>query len=247
MKFVYFLFFLFYLFPKNLCADPNDLVADLSHHLIAIHADFKGTDIVLFGSSEKEGHIVVTVKGPKKNYIVQRKEKTAGIWLNRTGIKYKNMPSFFRVASDAPLEEFLSPNLISRYEFSPQTLDIDSSKDFFSDKYRFYKEALIAKLNKQKLYDPEIGKITFLGPHLFRTILHFPSNVPPGIYTVHIHLIRNNEVIAAQSTPLNVNKVGISADLFAFAHDNAFFYGIMAIICAFMLGAVGGLVLRRGR
>jgi uncharacterized protein (TIGR02186 family) len=243
----YFLLILSFLLCKNLYADPNALVADLSHHLIAIHTDFKGMDIVLFGSADQGGHIVVTVKGPRKNFVVQRKEKTAGIWINRTGIKYHNMPSFFRVASDAPLNEILSPSMIARYEFTPETLDIDSSKDFFSDKYRFYKEALIDRLKKKALYGEEIEKIKFLGPHLFRTILHFPSNVPPGIYTIHVHLIKDNEVIAAQSTPLNVNKVGISADLFAFAHENAFFYGIAAILCAFMLGAVGGLVLRRGR
>lgn len=228
-------------------ADPSALVADLSHHLIAIHTDFKGMDVVLFGSADVDGHIIVTVKGPRKNFVVQRKEKTMGIWLNRTGIKYHNMPSFFRVASDAPIEEILTPNMIARYEFSPEVLDIESSKDFFSNKYRFYKEALIEKLRVKHFYGRDVERIKFLGPRLFRTILHFPSNVPPGIYTVHVYLVRDNEIIAAQSTPLSVNKVGISADLFSFAHDNVFLYGLAAILCALMLGAVGGIVLRRGR
>jgi uncharacterized protein (TIGR02186 family) len=242
-----FLFLVFMALSFSVQADPNALVADLSHHLIAIHTDFKGTDVVLFGSADERGHIVVTVKGPRKNYVVQRKEKTMGIWMNRTGIKYHNMPSFFRIASDVPLDEILTPNMITRHEFTPETFDIESSKDFFSNKYRFYKDALIEKLRAEHFYGRDEERIKFLGLHLFRTILHFPSNVPPGIYTVHVYLIRDNQVIAAQSTPLSVNKVGISADLFAFAHENSFIYGITAILCALLLGAVGGIVLRRGR
>ncbi|MDP1724872.1 MAG: TIGR02186 family protein [Alphaproteobacteria bacterium] len=247
MKRIFIFLFFMLSIPFSVHADPNALVADLSHHLIAIHTDFKGTDVVLFGSVDEGGHIVVTVKGPRKNFVVQRKEKTMGVWLNRTGIKYHNMPSFFRIASDVPLDEILTPNMITRYEFTPETLDIESSKDFFSNKYRFYKEELIEKLRTNNFYGRDIERIKFLGPHLFRTILHFPSNVPPGIYTVHVYLIKDNQVIAAQSTPLSVNKVGLSADLFAFAHNNSFIYGITAILCALMLGAVGGIVLRRGR
>lgn len=242
-----YLFLLFTFFPFLCWSDPNSLVADLSKHLIAIHTDFVGTDIVLFGSADEGGHIIVTVKGPNKHFIVQRKEKTMGIWVNRTGIKYHNMPSFFRVASSAPLEDILSPSMIARYEFTPQNLNIDSSKDFLSDKYHFYKDALIQKLVKKKFYDDKVEKITFLGPHLFRTILHFPSNVPPGMYSIQVHLVRDNQVVAAQSTPLNINKVGISADLSAFARESSFLYGIAAIICAFILGAIGGFVLKRNR
>lgn len=241
-----FLFFLA-LLTSPLHAEPSDLVADISHHLIAIHTDFKGMDVVLFGSVENSAHIVVTVRGPNKNYFVQKKEKKAGIWVNRTGVRYYDVPSFFRVAADQPLEDILSPSTIHRHQLSPKTFDIDASKDFLSAKYRLYKEALIDRLEEMNLYDHDVERVRFLGPRLFRSILHFPSNIPPGIYQVHVYEIRDGEVVAAQSIPLNVNKVGLSSDLWSMAKEEPILYGLMAVLGALLIGLLGGYVLRRGR
>lgn len=238
---------LFMLLPQIVKGNPSELVADLSHHLIAIHTDFKGMDVVLFGSVENEAHIVVTVRGPSKNYFVQRKEKKAGIWVNRTGVRYYDVPSFFRVAADAPLEDILAPSAIHRHQLTAKAFEIDASKDFLSPKYRLYKKALIEQLENLDFYGDEVERVKFLGPRLFRSILHFPSNIPPGIYQVHVYLVKEGEVVAAQSIPLNVNKVGLSSDLWTMAKNKPILYGLMAVFGALLLGVVGGYVLRRGR
>lgn len=241
------IFFFFLFFSVSVEANPSELVADLSHHLIAIHTDFKGMDVVLFGSVENPAHIVVTVRGPHKNYFVQRKEKKAGIWVNKTGVRYYDVPSFFRVASDEPLEDILSPSAIHRHQLTAKTFEIDASKDFLSPKYRLYKEALIERLVTMDFYGDGVEHVKFLGPRLFRSILHFPSNIPPGIYQVHVYLVKDGEVTAAQSIPLNVNKVGLSSDLWTMAKNEPILYGLMAVFGALLLGVIGGYVLRRGR
>ena len=58
------------------------------------------------------------------------------------------------------------------------------------------------------------GKIAFLGERLFRTTISFPANVPTGAYLVEIFLVRDKDVIGAQTTPLVVSKVGVDAAVF---------------------------------
>ena len=60
-------------------AHATSMVADLSEHLIAITTAFVGTDVVLFGTSDGSGDIVVTVRGPRQNVVVRRKAEIAGI------------------------------------------------------------------------------------------------------------------------------------------------------------------------
>ena len=80
---------------------------------------------------------------------------------------------------------------------------------------------------------------------LFRTELHFPSNVPTGTYLVEVYLFRDNDVTSAEIVPLNISQIGISADIFDFAHNLAPLYGLVAILMAAGAGWTASVVFRR--
>ena len=50
----------------------EDLVADLSEHLIAITTGFTGTEVVMFGATEGSGDVVIIVRGPLSDATVRR-------------------------------------------------------------------------------------------------------------------------------------------------------------------------------
>jgi uncharacterized protein (TIGR02186 family) len=77
----------------------QELVVDLSDPLVAITTGFVGTRLVLFGSAEARGDIVVVVRGPLQDAVVRRKERVAGIWVNRTKVAFRSIPSFYTVAA----------------------------------------------------------------------------------------------------------------------------------------------------
>jgi hypothetical protein len=52
-------------------------------------------------------------------------------------------------------------------------------------------------------------------------------------------------VIGAQTTPMFVNKVGVGADIYEFAHDRAAIYGLLAVLVAVLAGWAAGAVFRR--
>ena len=72
-----------------------------------------------------------------------------------------------------------------------------------------------------------------------------PTNVPTGTYTVEVLLVRDGEVISAQSTPLYVSKIGVLAEIFGFAHDYAAFYGLFAILFAVLAGLGANAAFRK--
>src|SRR3546814_15352488 len=95
-------------------ADP--LVVDLSSHLVAITTGFTGTDVLLFGATQGEGHIVVIVEGPHSNLAVRRKEQVLGIWVNREEVTFRNVPTFYQVKASDLLDEWLPLRLRERHQ-----------------------------------------------------------------------------------------------------------------------------------
>ena len=69
--------------------------------------------------------------------------------------------------------------------------------------------------------------------------------MPTGAYTVSVFLIRDGDVVSAQTTPLTVSKVGFSAEIFEFAVRQSTLYGISAIIFAVAAGWLAGAIFRK--
>ncbi len=227
-------------------AEP--LVADLSKHLVAITTGFTGTDVLLFGAVEDVpggGEVVVVVRGPNRAETVRRKARTFGIWMNTGVAEIDDAPSFYRVAASRPLAEIAPADVLQRHQIGLDSLDLDiRPQDGMADAAQ-YREALFRLKQSQGLYGDRIQDIGFLGNRLFRTDMHFPANVPVGTYLVEVYLIAGGEVISAQTTPLVISKIGLGADLYDFAHQQAALYGIIAILLAASAGWAAAVAFRK--
>lgn len=226
-------------------AQAQALVADLSDHLIAITAGFAGTDVLLFGATEGEGDVIVMLRGPEVPVVVRRKSRNVGIWVNSERIIFSGAPSFYRVAASRPLDESTTPALRTRHQIGIDQLRMQAQRVLTPDKFNRFREGLLRNKTREDLYSAEVGKVSFLGPRLFRTKIYLPANVPPGSYTVEVLLVRNNQVIAAQTTPMFVSKTGIGAEVYDFAHRNAAVYGLLAVMIAVSAGWAAGTVFRK--
>lgn len=230
-------------------AEP--LVADLSRHLVAITTGFAGTDVLLFGAVEEVtgssggGDVVVVVRGPNRAEIVRRKARTAGIWMNTGLAEVANAPSFYRVASTRPLAEVAPAPVLERHQIGLDHLDLDIQPVDGRADTEDYRQALLRLKQSQGLYGDKVQDIGFLGHRLFRTDVHFPANVPVGTYLVEVYLIANGDVVSAQTTPLVISKIGLGADVYDFAHQQALAYGIIAVLLAASAGWAAAVVLRK--
>ena len=75
-----------------------------------------------------------------------------------------------------------------------------------------------------------------MGETLFKTVIEFPNNIPPGDYTAEIYLLSDGDVVGMQSTPIKVVKSGMDAFLYIYAHDYPLLYGITAVVLALVIG-----------
>ena len=225
----------------------QSLVADLSNHLIAINTGFIGTEVVLFGATDGPGDVAVVVQGPPTEVMVRRKARIAGIWINAASMEFQQVPSFYSVATNRPLEQIIGDAVLARHEIGLGHLGLAplSPGRASPERIREFREALIRNKQEEGLYGKSLGQVAFLGDRLFRTNVYFPANVPTGAYTVSVFLIRDGDVVSAQTTPLTVSKVGFSAEIFEFAMRQSTFYGISAIIFAVAAGWLAGAIFRK--
>jgi uncharacterized protein (TIGR02186 family) len=225
-------------------ARADAVVADLSSHLIAITTGFTGASVVLFGATDGPADVVAVVRGPERDVTIWRKEKIAGIWANAEAVTFANVPSFYAVAASRPLEGLMQPSAAALYRVGVRNLKFEAKSDAAPDRLRLFSDALIGVQQRAGVFAATTGKIAFLGERLFRTTISFPANVPTGSYLVEIFLVRDNDVIGAQTTPLVVSKVGVDAAVFDFARRDALAYGAIAVLIAAMAGWFASLPFR---
>lgn len=230
-----------------LCASParaQDLVADLTTHLIAITTGFTGASVVLFGATDGPGDIAVAVRGPEREMTVRRKSRVAGIWVNAHEMTFANVPSFYAVAASRPIEEIVSPATALLYRLGIANLKLNTAAAAPPRAAEPFRQALERKQQEAGLFIDRVGKVEFLGERLFRTTLSFPSNVPTGTYLVEVFLIRDKDVVSGQTTPLVVSKVGMDAEVSAFSYRLPGLYGAIAVLTAMVAGWLASLPLR---
>ena len=225
-------------------ARGEPIVADLSSHLIAISSGFTGTRVVLFGATDGPGDIIAVVRGPERPMTLWRKGKIAGIWVNTGAVSYPNVPSFYAVVASRPLDEALLPGAAALYRIGIANLKLESRPAMPPEQAKRYAEALIGEQKRLGLMRAETGKIAFLGDRLFRAVIDFPANVPTGTYLVEVFLARDGDVVGAQTTPLQVEKVGVDAAVFDFAGRQAAAYGAIAVLTALVAGWLASLPFR---
>ncbi len=229
-------------------ARAQGLIADLSHHLVAITTGFVGSNVLLFGAVDEPGSAVaVVVKGPSSTASVWRKDRIGPIWINRREVQFKDVPEYYAVATSLPLEELTDAIQLKRHEIGvenlrlPHVLDsLDPEEDLDA-----FREAFIRNKERDGLYAREPSTVRFLGDRLFRTTITLPANVPPGSYFVETFEIQNQIVMHAQTTVLTVSKVGMEAEIYSLANDRAALYGVISIALAVTAGWTASAIFRR--
>src|SRR5262249_6386394 len=91
-------------------ASAEQLVSGRSQDSIQITSTYNGTDIVVFGAIENtdpaflasKPDIVVILRGPDAYMTVRKKQRVAGIWVNRDSVSMHGMPAFYFLASTRP-------------------------------------------------------------------------------------------------------------------------------------------------
>ncbi len=215
-------------------AHASPIIADISNHKIEIHSSFTGTQLLLFGARNEPGDIVVVIRGPEHNLMIRKKERVAGIWVNRKQHLFESVPHYYAVSSSKSLENVRQYGLFDK-------LGIDSPERQPDE----FKTALNYLLEDQGLYTDTQGEISFMGETLFKAEFIFPDNLPRGTYLAEAYLISDGALSGVQIIPIQVFKTGFDAFLYDTAHHYSLLYGLLAVAMAASIGWFTSWVFRR--
>lgn len=226
----------------------------LSTDVIPVASDFSGTTIAVFGAIENadriaqvlnEYSVVVTIEGPREDVVVRRKERVAGIWMNRQARTYRNVPGFYALASNRSLNAVAPDEVLRKLELGieriPLNLFSGGGQTFILPAPRFSDSLRRLRID-DGLFSEDPGGVVFLGTSLFRATLAIPAEVPIGVHVVTAHLFHDNELLASRSARFVVRKVGFEEFVHTLAFQHGLWYGLAAVFIALATGWLASVV-----
>ncbi|WP_417519986.1 TIGR02186 family protein [Minwuia sp.] len=219
------------------------MVSDISERRIGIDSGFKGKELLLFGSISEPGDVVIVVKGPSEALTVRRKSRVAGVWVNTDAVTFNDIPGFYAVFANRPLKEIANERVLKRHEIGIANLKVESSSTAHANEGF---DAAIRRLRSENgLYQEHLNGVSIRNGQLYRTNIDFPANVPVGQYVTQVYLFQDGRVVAAETSPILIDKTGIERAIFTFAHQWPLFYGIFAVLIAGFTGWGAAQIFRK--
>lgn len=234
-------------------ARAEDIVAALSQDRVSISTSFDGSEILIFGAIKRdkpqpigtEMAIVVTVQGPREDVTVRRKDRRFGIWVNVEAIEVTGAPSFYAVASSAPLRNALSPVSDARWRVTtPTALRGPTMMASVARSNPDAIEAMIRVRSASGAYITAENSVVLRDDTLFSTTVALPSDLTEGDYRTRIFLTRDGEVVDSYSTSIFVQKVGLERLIYTLAHERPLIYGLLSLAIAIAAGWGASAVFR---
>lgn len=229
------------------------LVTSVSNHRVLITSNFTGTEVVIFGAIEDAPEaatydIAITVRGPRETYVTRRKDRVLGIWVNAESREFIEVPSYLAVMTSRPPQEMGEADFLRRNSIGlvNQTFQQRIGADFGDvvpqDPFR---TAFLRVRMSEGLFHEEPTGVTFITPRLFRATVPIPGIAPTGTYQIETLLISNQEVLARETTAIEVVKTGFEELLTHSARDHGLLYGFATALLAMGTGALASFLFRR--
>ncbi len=232
-----------------LCCTPalaaeEQVVLGLSQDRVAITATFDGSEILIFGAVKRETpippgpplEVIVAVAGPSSPVMVRRKARKLGIWVNTDSVLVDSAPSFYAVATSAPLNAILTDTEDLRYRISIERAIRSVGAAMHIRGAQSFADAVVRIREDERLYSIREDTVAVDEQTLFRTSIEMPADLTEGDYLARIFLTRGGEVISQFETNIDVRKVGLERFLYNMSRQQPVWYGLMSLVIAIAAG-----------
>lgn len=235
-------------------AEAEDVVAAFSERVVEIRSNFVGTEIVLFGSIERDAvtvgrargyDVVVVVEGPERDLVVWHKERVAGIWVNGTGVEFRDAPSYYAVLSNRPLDDIADSPALKRKGIGEDFLELDTPEGQPDEVVGVFRDALMRRKEAQSLYFADGEAVEMLTDTLFMLHIPLPANIRTGGYRAQVHIFSDGALLTSHKLGFWVIKTGFEAYIYDLAHRRPVVYGLATVAMAFGVGWLGSVLFRR--
>ena len=239
--------------PLLMAQSQPRLVPDISARSIQIRYSFTGAQLLLYGAilypggrvPSDQADIIVVLKGPVQPILVREKQKIAGIWMNADSNRFRSAPSFYAVASSAPVRQLVDERTAAVYELGLQDLQLSPGGGALPEKERRFEAGLLDLRKRQGLYAEHPHGVEISEGVLYRARISIPSQVPVGTYTAETFLVDDGKVVAAATKEIEIGKSGFERYVALAAQQQSFLYGLAAVFLSLFLGWAAAAAFRR--
>ena len=229
--------------------DQIDIVFLSSDALVAVHSNFRGQTVTLFGNIEPgpdapQGpfSVVVLVQGPSADWVVREKERQGGLVLNSNAASYDHAPSYYAILSSRPLSQILTPEIVAGSGLSLSGLaDLVRRDGDPSDLDEEFVRLMRAAGN---FIESDRG-VVLHSATTFSTRVPIASDAVNGLYLVRAFVIANNTIIGETTTRFTVRTQGFERYVANLARSSPALYGLVTVLIALGTGWLGGVLFKR--
>ena len=252
--------------PERSAATQDELrvAAALTDARVSVDSGFRGASIVLYGAVFNPGDqptdVVVVVRGPDAPVRLVKKTRNMGVWLNSRPVLFEGAPGFYMTASTRPLGDIADFGQLRRLGVGVDHLRINAPEESrtvtrygvrdvvvsrLGEDYLDWRRAVIRLREAAALYDTDPDGVQFVDRGLFRAEIELPAVAPTGQYFAEVWLFQEGEPVSVSNLTLTVEKVGFERDIFEFAHNRPWTYGLLCVLLAALTGWTASRIFRR--
>lgn len=231
-------------------AQASEIVGALSQNRVALTANFTGSEILIFGAIRHDPEdaqarvdgtptpydVVIVIEGPRQPIAIWRKDRRGGIWLNVDSVTMASVPSFYAVASTAPLAEIVTPETDAEFRISARQAIRAEQTIGEAPEAAVFAEALLRIRERAAQYLTLDRYVQLDRDILFRANVRLPANLTEGAYTTRMYLVHEGRVVHQFRTAIFVRKDGFERWIHQLAYDQPLIYGLLALAIALVAG-----------
>jgi uncharacterized protein (TIGR02186 family) len=235
-------------------ARAESVLIDLSTSRVEIHSGFTGAFVTVFGVIERDQRtvsrvggyeVVLTIAGPRQAVLVQRKERIAGIWVNRASHTFTDVPSFFAIYSTNPVADIVYAPIARTLQLDLDYVGHGGVVRGVVERREPFRAALAELKRLEGLYEEVPGAIEMIRPDVFKARFYLPASVDDGEFLVSAHLFADGTHLASTTQPLDVVKTGFEETVYELSVNRPFLYGLLVVLMALATGYLGSILFRR--
>lgn len=229
--------------------DAVNVVFVNSDPVVAVHSNFRGQAVTLFGNIEpgesaRDGpySVVVLVQGPSSDWGVREKERQGGLVLNIASAHYAQAPSYYAILSSSPLAQIVSPEVVDKQRLSFAGLAVLTRQG--DDTSNLDPEFVRLMRSAGNFIEGERG-VVMHSATTFSARVPVASNAVNGVYLARALIIADSQVIGETTTRFTVRTQGFERYVANLARSNPVLYGLATILIALGTGWLGGVLFKR--
>lgn len=235
---------------RPLLAQHRDASLRIEPPEIPVDIFYSGAQVRVSGVSRMGGNLFLLCTGEESTVELKEKKRIAGLlWVNGEDISFRNVPSFYQLASSGKLGPLPATQDLIRTGLGFPALEARIVAQAGNDReHRCFAELIKLKA-RDGLYSIREGGLE-LHPlsddwKEFSSKFFFPPDAGPGTYRFRLISLIGGRTEMLAEEKISIRLAGTAAFIRLLSQDRGLIYGVFSVVIALIAGLFTGTIFNR--